>query len=150
MKKNIRHEVIQNIIENNEIATQEELATFLQQLGYETTQATVSRDIKQMGLVKIKGETKKRKYAMPIQNEITEKNHNANIFKASVISIDSSLNMIVIKTEAGSASPAALFIDNLKINEILGTISGDDTILLVAKSVDVVPQIVAKLKGYLK
>lgn len=149
MKKNTRHAIIKDIIENYEVATQEELADYLYKRGYETTQATVSRDIKQMGLIKVKGVEKKFKYAIPDDADVSEAKSTANIFKAVVLSIDSSLNIIVIKTNVGSASVAASFIDNLKINKILGTISGDDTILLVSRSIEDVPFIMEELNRYL-
>lgn len=149
MKKNNRHETIKRIIEQYEISTQEELAFFLSKEGFDTTQATVSRDIKQMGLIKVSGNEKKFKYSLPIHTS-GEKDNNANIFKASVLSIDYSLNMIVIKTTSGSAGAAAYFLDSLKISDILGSISGDDTIFIVVQSAEKAPFVVATLKDYMK
>ncbi len=148
MKRNTRQNAIKDIIEAKEIATQEELTEELRLRGFSTTQATVSRDINELGLVKIAGKTRKFKYAFDTPKPAIG-NKIANIFKESVISIDSSLNLIVIKTSEGSANGAAFFLDKLHISEILGTISGDDTILIIAKSIDNVPYIMDTLKEYL-
>lgn len=148
MKRNTRQNAIKDIIEAKEIATQEELTEELRLRGFSTTQATVSRDINELGLVKIAGKTRKFKYAFDTPKPAIG-NKIANIFKESVISIDSSLNLIVIKTSEGSANGAAFFLDKLHISEILGTISGDDTILIIAKSIDSVPYIMDTLKEYL-
>lgn len=148
MKRNTRQNAIKDIIEAKEIATQEELTEELRLRGFTTTQATVSRDINELGLVKIAGKTRKFKYAFDTPKPAIG-NKIANIFKESVISIDSSLNLIVIKTSEGSASGAAFFLDKLHMSEILGTISGDDTILIIAKSIDNVPYIMDTLKEYL-
>jgi transcriptional regulator of arginine metabolism len=147
MKRNIRHDAIKSIIDQNEVSTQEELTEFLKEKGFDTTQATVSRDINQLGLVKIAGKTKKFKYALKPSDDVNGK--IANIFKESVVSIESSLNLIVIKTYEGSANGAAAFLDKLKLQDILGTVSGDDTILVVAKSAEAVPLICKILKEYL-
>ncbi len=148
MKRNTRQNAIKDIIEAKEIATQEELTEELRLRGFSTTQATVSRDINELGLVKIAGKTRKFKYAFDTPKPAIG-NKIANIFKESVISIDSSLNLIVIKTSEGSANGAAFFLDKLHMSEILGTISGDDTILIIAKSIDNVPYIMDTLKEYL-
>ncbi len=148
MKRNTRQNAIKDIIEAKEIATQEELTEELRLRGFSTTQATVSRDINELGLVKIAGKTRKFKYAFDTPKPAIG-NKIANIFKESVISIDSSLNLIVIKTSEGSANGAAFFLDKLHISEILGTISGDDTILIIAKSIDNIPYIMDTLKEYL-
>lgn len=149
MKRNDRQDAIIQAIKSREISTQEELTEALKEKGFITTQATVSRDIKELGLVKIAGESKKFKYAIE-PPRISVGNKMANIFKESVVSIDSSLNLIVIKTVEGSANGAANFLDKANIPKTLGTISGDDTILLVAKAIEDVPMIMARLKGYLE
>ncbi len=148
MKRIIRQTAIKKIIEEKEIATQEELTEELKNHGFSTTQATVSRDINELGLVKIAGKTRKFKYAFDVPTPAIG-NKIANIFKESVISIDSSVNLIVIKTSEGSANGAAFFLDKLHMPEILGTISGDDTILIIAKTVENVPHIMDTLRGYL-
>ena len=149
MKRNTRQSAIIDILSEQEISTQEELAKALKEKGFETTQATVSRDIKEMGLVKVAGRKKKFKYAAA-EPKTTVSNSFANIFKESVLSIDYSLNSIVLRTCEGSANGAAYFLDSLHLSEILGTISGDDTILIICKRVEDVPDVIATLKEYLR
>ncbi len=149
MKRGTRQEAIKKIIAEQEIATQGELTEALKERGYKTTQATVSRDINELRLVKIAGTTKKFKYAFEAEKPAIG-NKIATIFKESVLSIDSSLNIIVIKTSGGSANSAAFFLDKLHMSEILGTVAGDDTLLIVAKSIEDAPIIMATLKEYLK
>ena len=148
MKRSSRQDEIIDIIRTQEISTQEELTDALKERGYTTTQATVSRDIKELGLVKIAGMNKKFKYAVELPR-FSVGNKMANIFKESVVSIDYSLNLIVVKTVEGSANGAANFLDKANIPGILGTISGDDTILIVAKNIADVAPVMAKLKEYL-
>ena len=143
MKRNKRHEAIKHIIATQEVSTQEELTKILNDQGFNTTQATVSRDINELNLVKVTGNIKKFKYAV-------RSDKYANIFKESVIAIEVSLNILVIKTVEGSANAAAAFIDKLNLAEIIGTMAGDDTILVVAKSIESAPKIQEALKEYLK
>ena len=147
MKRNNRQNAIREIIQEQEIGTQGELKEALRAKGFNTTQATVSRDINEMGLVKVTGLTRKYKYAFETPKTVVG-NKIANIFKESVLSIDSSLNLIVIKTSEGSANGAAFFLDKLHLPDILGTVSGDDTVLVVAKSIESVPAVMATLKEY--
>ena len=149
MKRGTRHEAIKKIIAEQEIATQGELTEALKSQGFDTTQATVSRDINELGLVKVAGTTRKFKYAFE-SDKPAMGNKIANIFKESVLSIEDSLNLILIKTSGGSANGAAFFLDKLHMPEILGTVSGDDTVLVVAKSIDDAPAIMSTLKEYLK
>lgn len=150
MKRNKRQEAIIDIINTQEVSTQSELTDILKQRGFSATQATVSRDINELELIKVIGQVKKFKYAVKPENNTINGDKFANIFKESVISIESSLNLIVIKTCEGSASGAAFFLDKLDSHNILGTISGDDTILIVAKNTECVPELIRMLKGYLK
>lgn len=148
MKRNSRHEAIRHLISTQEVSTQEELTNLLNQQGYNTTQATISRDINELNLIKIAGTTKKFKYAMkPL---VDKSGKYANIFKESVISIEIALNQLVIKTVEGSANAAAFFLDKLNLHGIVGTISGDDTILVITKTIEIAPKIYESLKEYLK
>ena len=148
MKRNKRHEAIKHIIATQEVSTQEELTKILNDQGFNTTQATVSRDINELNLVKVTGNIKKFKYA--VKSGLDRSDKYANIFKESVIAIEVSLNILVIKTVEGSANAAAAFIDKLNLAEIIGTMAGDDTILVVAKSIESAPKIQEALKEYLK
>lgn len=148
MKRNKRHEAIKHVIATQEVSTQEELTKILNEQGFNTTQATVSRDINELNLVKVAGNIKKFKYA--VKSGLDRSDKYANIFKESVIAIEVSLNILVIKTVEGSANAAAAFIDKLNLAEIIGTMAGDDTILVVARSIESAPKIQEALKEYLK
>ena len=148
MKRNNRKEAIKEIISTQEVSTQGELTELLKKRGFETTQATVSRDINELELIKVAGIEKKFKYSLK-QTPTSAMDKSANIFKESVLSIESSLNLIVIKTCEGSASGAAYFLDKLQIKNILGTISGDDTILMIVKEIKYVSEIMDSLKRYM-
>ena len=142
-----RQQAILDIIGMHELDTQEELVAMLQKCGYNVTQATVSRDIKQLGLVKVAGKSKKYKYIQVNYKENGLKSKYDNIFRESVLSIQSAENMIVIKTVSGAANSACAFIDHMMIPELLGSIAGDDTIFCVADSTGNAIKVVDLLKG---
>ncbi len=143
MKYN-RHAKILEIIENNEIETQEELAEKLRETGFDVTQATVSRDIKELRLIKVMTNSGKYKYAAmnPRENLISDK--LLIVFSESFVSCDYANNIVVVKTLPGMAQGAASTIDALNWPDILGTIAGDDTILIVCRSEKVAEQLVEK------
>ncbi|CDF58197.1 arginine repressor [Thermobrachium celere] len=141
-----RHAKILEIINNKEIETQEELVEELRKIGMDVTQATISRDIKELKLVKVLTKYGKYKYASMSQsdNYLTEK--LVNIFSQTVLSIDYVNNMIVVKTLSGSASAAAEAIDTLKLDGIVGTIAGDNTIFVLARSNEKAEEIVTRFR----
>ena len=147
MSRRDRQNAIERIIAEKEIETQNELVDALIAAGFSVTQATVSRDINEMGLVKVAGKQKKYRYAL--HNSDQKINKLSTIFKESVISINTALNMLVIKTYEGSANAACLLLDKLNLPNILGTIAGEDTILVIARSVESVPAIYNVLKEYI-
>lgn len=128
-----RHAKILEIIEGHEIETQEELAEYLKRNGFNVTQATVSRDIKELRLIKVLTKNGRYKYAAIKQQESVISDRLIKIFKDSVLSIDYSGNIIVIKTLSGAANAAAEAIDVLDIKDIVGTIAGDNTIFILVK-----------------
>ena len=133
MIKKTRRDVILELISNNDISTQEELTEQLQNNGFNVSQATVSRDIKELNLVKVEGLNKKYRYS---KIDITNQNISPqiiNLFKQIVVSIESANNIIVVKTLSGNASAAGMAIDQIHFSQVLGTVAGDDTILLVIK-----------------
>lgn len=146
MTKKERIQKILDIIENNEIDTQEELTQKLVDFGFDVSQATVSRDINEMGLIKVNGVSKKFKYAKPLNftEEIPEK--IINLFNQVCVSIDCVNNLIVIKTISGNAGTAGMCIDEMKINNVLGSIAGDDTLLVITKSDKFAEDIVKNLQ----
>ncbi|MGI6372988.1 MAG: arginine repressor [Caldicoprobacterales bacterium] len=131
--KYTRHSKILEIIESMDIETQEELAEELRKRGIDVTQATVSRDIKELRLVKVMASSGILKYALIDNAETGISQKLIRVFAESVVSMDSSNNLIVIKTIAGSAQAAASAIDSLGWEEIVGCIAGDDTILVVVR-----------------
>lgn len=139
MARGNRQSAIAQIITDMEISTQGELVKELNRLGFNVTQATVSRDINEMGLVKVAGKRKKSRYAL--QSSDNKMDKLATLFKESVISIDTAMNMLVIKTYGGSANAACTLLDTLNMPNIVGTLAGDDTILVIVKTVEGVQKI---------
>jgi len=144
MSRNIRQSKILELIAKYEIDTQDDLSSELKKAGFTVTQATVSRDIKELGLVKVQsGEA--YKYAVPAETAgVSAK--IINMFRESVISIDGANNLIVIKTMPGSANAAALLVDKLNINGVMGCIAGDDTVLVILKTDNITNEVVRKLQ----
>lgn len=129
---------ILDLIEKQEIETQEELSEQLKMLGYATTQATVSRDIKELRLIKILSTTtgKYRYAAASTEVENSFSNRLKNIFKECVTSIASAQNTVVIKTLPGLGQAAAMAIDAMRDYRVVGTLGGDDTVFVVMKDND--------------
>ena len=142
-----RQETILEIISKYSIETQEELIDRLFDAGYEVTQATVSRDINELGLIKVSAKNKKYRYARPQSREKSVSVKMMTLFKESVISIVGVLNQVVVKTLAGSANTAAALIDKLNIPAVVGTLAGDDTVLLILSSVEASDSVVSQLKA---
>ena len=132
--KNLRQRKILELIEEYNIETQEELVSMLRGNGFDVTQATVSRDIKELNLIKIVTDKNAYKYAVASEPRLNLNVHRlSKLLKDSATSIDHSDNIIVIKTLPGVASAIASCIDHTQWSEIIGTIAGDDTIFLVVK-----------------
>ncbi len=131
--KNQRQAAILELLKNREIETQHELAEALQAQGFLVTQSTVSRDIREMHLIKISSAAGKYKYAPPGQNgrEINER--LIRILRDSLQAVDCAGHMVVVKTLSGSANSAAEALDSMNWAEIIGSIAGDNTIFLVAR-----------------
>lgn len=148
--KNARQTAILSIIEHNEVETQEELASKLREMGIVVTQATVSRDIKELRLLKVLLPNGNYKYATADKAENGVSERFVRIFIDSVLSINYSDNIIVIRTLAASANAAGEAIDNMRWPEILGTISGDNTIFIVVRSDEDAPVVVERFREILK
>ena len=149
--KNLRQRRILAFIKEHDIETQEELVAKLKEAGFDVTQATVSRDIKELGLIKVASENNKYKYF-----ETSEPRHSLNetrlsrLLKDSAISIEFSENLIVIKTLPGLANAIASCIDHIQWTEVIGTIAGDDTLLLIIKPKEAVERYLERLKKLLE
>lgn len=149
MKYN-RHAKILEIIDNNVIETQEDLAEKLKQQGMDVTQATVSRDIKELRLIKVMSSDGKYKYATLTQTENHISNRLTTILTESYVSSDYANNIVVVKTLSGMAQAAASAIDSLKWEEILGSIAGDDTLIIVCRAEKIAEEIVDKFNKMIK
>ncbi|MBU8907740.1 transcriptional regulator AhrC/ArgR [Desertibacillus haloalkaliphilus] len=134
MNKGQRHIKIREIITNNEVETQDDLVAELKNAGYNVTQATVSRDIKELHLVKVPMIDGRYKYSLPADQRFNPLQKLKRALMDSFVSIDRSDNLIVMKTLPGNANAVGALIDNLDWSEILGTICGDDTILIISRS----------------
>ena len=140
--KRFRYTKIKEIVQSRPIETQEELAKALQEEGIEVTQATVSRDIKELMLIKVPTSDGHYRYALSQeQNMLMSKNRMARLFQDSIVRVDSALNQIVIHSMPGSANMVAAAIDLAKWENVIGTIAGDDTILIITNSTESVPKI---------
>ncbi|MDO4534827.1 MAG: arginine repressor [Clostridium perfringens] len=148
--KSKRHSKIIEIINSKAIETQEELAEELKMAGFEVTQATVSRDIKTLRLIKIQDSDGKYKYAIIKQdkNDMVEK--LSSILVNTVLSAENIDKMVVVKTISGSASAAAEAIDRLELGEIAGTIAGDNTIFILVRTLGKAEELVEKIVKMLK
>lgn len=145
-----RHEKILEIINQQVIETQEELADCLKKQGYKITQATISRDIKELRLVKVATGDDRYRYAVQADKYLAGgQTRTRRILKDSVVGLDFSENLIVVKTTPGAAQAVALVIDNEGLREIIGTVAGDDTVIVVVKPISAVARIVKKFRSYL-
>lgn len=134
MNKKDRLSAIEKLIANYEIDTQEELTEKLIDLGFNVSQSTVSRDINKLNLIKSSGILKKTKYvkADAVTGELSPQ--IVSLFKQVTISVTAANNLLVIKTLSGNASSAGMAFDEMKFPQVLGTVAGDDTVIVVAKT----------------
>lgn len=130
-----RHSKIVELIGKFEIETQEELAEHLNKAGYQVTQATVSRDIRELKLSKVQSESGRQRYVV-LQNHSTLSDKYIRILRDGFSSMDMAQNILVIKTVSGMAMAVAAAVDAIHFQEIVGCIAGDDTILCAVRSVD--------------
>ena len=134
MKYDRQSEII-SLISEKDIETQEELLEGLRSKGYIVTQATISRDIRELKLVKVSsGSGGRYKYAMPHREENTIGKKYRNLLIETVEKIDRANNIVVVKTIVGMASGAAAAIDSMKRDDIVGSVAGDDTIIIVMRT----------------
>ena len=148
--KSKRHLKILNLIKKEDIGTQQELVARLHELDIEVTQATVSRDIKKLGLIKVPDGHGGYKYSLSSKRTKGDvKDWLKKMIQDFVVDMDYSENIIVLKTLLGTAGGLAAAIDNTKWDSIMGTVAGDDTILLVIKDRDQTPEIFTRIKELL-
>jgi transcriptional regulator of arginine metabolism len=140
-----RHSKLIEIVKNNDIETQDELATRLREEGFVVTQATISRDIRELKLIKVTSSQGKQRYALvePSDTFFLEKLYK--IFAESVIRIDYAQNLVVIKTMDGMAMAAAAALDGMDKADVVGTIAGDDTIFCALRTEDEALRLISDL-----
>lgn len=144
--KNARQSKILELIEEYEISTQEALIQKLAEYGFESTQTTISRDIRQLRLIKGPTGRGTYKYVAPeVRHGSDAPGHNSALAEA-VVRIEAAQNIIVIKTMAGMANAIAVCIDTLEIRDIVGSVAGDDTILIVMKTSEKADEVETELK----
>ena len=140
-----RHSKIVELIGKYEIETQEELAEYLNQAGFAVTQATVSRDIRELKLTKVQSESGKQLYVV-LQNQTSFSDKYIRILRDGYMSMDMAQNILVIQTVSGMAMAGAAALDALHFSEIVGCIAGDDTIMCAVRSADDTILVMDKLK----
>ena len=136
MKQN-RHQKIAELVSRYEIETQEELAEKLKEAGFSVTQATISRDIRQMNLSKLPAGNGRQKYVILKQeHELLADNKYIRVLRDGFVSMDMAQNILVMRTVSGMAMAVAAALDAIHFSEVVGCIAGDDTIMIAVRSVD--------------
>lgn len=134
--KKIRHRKIVDLIEKYDVETQEELAGYLKTAGFNVTQATVSRDIRELKLTKVPTGNGKQKYVVLKQDDSYMGDKYIRVLRDGFTSMDMAQNILVVKTVSGMAMAVAAALDALKFPEIVGCIAGDDTIMVAVRTVE--------------
>ena len=146
MLRNARHNKILELIEEKEIETQEELCKELAEANFAVTQATVSRDVRELRLFKVAGSKKRYRYAAIGKGEEELSDKMRSLFQACIESIQTVGNIVVIKTLNGNGANAGVIIDMLKYQEIVGSIAGDDTVFSLCKTAEDAETVCARLE----
>ncbi len=140
-----RHAKIVELINKHRIETQEELAEYLNKEGFKVTQATVSRDIRDLKLTKVPTDDGKQRYAVHQKDESEMSEKYIRVLKDGFVSMDMAQNILVIKTVSGMASAVCAALDAMRWNEIVGSIAGDDTIMCAIRSVEDTASVMDKI-----
>ena len=145
MKTNRQSKIIE-IIQKNEVETQDELSALLEKAGFRVTQATVSRDIRELKLTKIPTAGGRQKYAVIMDAPENLSKKYERVLREGFLSMDMAQNILVIKTVSGMASAVCAAIDAMKMREIVGSIAGDDTIMCAIRTVDDTYAVMKKIR----
>ncbi len=148
--KRERHEVVVDLINKYDIETQEELAAYLRQEGFDVTQATVSRDIRELKLSKISAGGGRQKYIILSGGDTNLGDKYIRVLRDGFVSMNMAQNILVIKTVQGMAMAVAAAVDAMKLPEIVGCIAGDDTIMAAIKTVEDTRAVMEKLEDIIK
>ncbi len=149
MLRSTRHAKILEIISHKEIETQEELCQELQAMDFLVTQATISRDIRDLHLFKVAGIEKKYRYAYMNRTAADVSPKMRGLFRDCMLSITAAKNLVVIRTLAGNGANAGAVVDQLQYQEIVGSVAGDDTLLIVCQSDEAAQNVVMKINEFL-
>ena len=150
MLRSARHAKILEIITRKEIETQEELCAELNALNLVVTQATISRDIRDLHLFKVAGIEKKYRYAYINDGESEISPKMKSLFRDCVVSIKAAKNLVVVKTLTGNGANAGAVVDKLNYEGIVGSVAGDDTLLIVCESDECAVAVVEKINEFMK
>lgn len=150
MLRSARHAKILEIISHKEIETQEELCAELNALNLVVTQATISRDIRDLHLFKVAGIEKKYRYAYIHNTESNISPKMKSLFRDCVISVKAAKNLIVVKTLSGNGANAGAVVDKLSFEGIVGSVAGDDTLLIVCEDDEKAQATVERIKEFLR
>lgn len=141
MNKGQRHIKIREYITSHEVETQDELVDALREQGYVVTQATISRDIKELHLVKVPASDGRYKYSLPADQRFNPHEKLKRLMRDAFVKIDRATHFLVMKTLPGNANALGALIDHLEWDEVLGTICGDDTILVICRDEHITSEI---------
>ena len=147
--KTKRQRKIIELITNYDIETQEELAAKLVENGFNVTQATISRDIRELNLTKIATKGGKQKYAVQSSSDIVSNSKYMRVLNDGIITMDTAGNILVVKTVSGMAMAVAAALDAMQIKEILGCIAGDDTIMCVVKHAEETDRVKEHIESFI-
>lgn len=150
MLRSARHAKILEIISHKEIETQEELCEELNRMNHSVTQATISRDIRDLHLFKVAGIEKKYRYTYINEGEGEISPKLRSLFRDCVISVQAAQNMVVVKTLSGNGANAGAVVDKLEHEEIIGSVAGDDTLLIVCADNTAAETVVKKIEEFIK
>ena len=148
--KTKRQRKIIELITNYDIETQEELAAKLVENGFNVTQATISRDIRELNLTKIATKGGKQKYAVQSSSDIVSNSKYMRVLNDGIITMDTAGNILVVKTVSGMAMAVAAALDAMQIKEILGCIAGDDTIMCVVKHAEDTDRVKEHIESFIR
>lgn len=148
--KKLRQKKIIELVETYDVGTQEELAEYLRQAGYQVTQATISRDIRELMLSKLPAGGGRQKYIFVKMEEAQPGDRYIRVLREGFISMDMAQNILVIKTVSGMAMAVAAAIDTMRFKEIVGSIAGDDTIMMAMRTVEETKVLMEKIRSMLK
>jgi len=148
--KRKRHPLILKLIEEKPIATQEELLEYLCSHDYDVTQATVSRDIKELRLIKVADSNGRYRYSLPQEKPNDLSSKFQMIFNSAIKSVDYAMNIVCINCHSGMAQGACSALDNMGYTEIVGTVAGDDTIFVLCRTEENAGSLAESLKRFIE